>query len=89
MTVKPTLFDAHFHIIDPRFPLQENDGYLPEPFKQGLAPLLDLAEHGVFVKTTGFGRVDFDVAAALRDFSAANPECLLFGTDQPSTRSLS
>lgn len=212
---KPTVFDAHFHIIDPRFPLQENDGYLPEPFtvsqylermsayslrggavvsgsfqafdqsylidaltrlgpdfvgvtqlphhvsdeelirldkagvralrfnlrrggsegleqldrmarrvfdcvgwhtelymdsrhldecvsvirnlplvsidhlglsKHGLALLLNLAEHGVFVKATGFGRVDFDVATALHDFSAANPECLLFGTDLPSTR---
>jgi predicted TIM-barrel fold metal-dependent hydrolase len=25
-------FDAHFHIIDPRFPLIPNQGYLPEPF---------------------------------------------------------
>ncbi|MDX1386166.1 MAG: amidohydrolase family protein [bacterium] len=27
-----TLFDAHFHIIDPGFPLIPNQGYLPEPF---------------------------------------------------------
>lgn len=26
------LFDAHFHILDPRFPLVANHGYLPEPF---------------------------------------------------------
>lgn len=26
------MFDAHFHIIDPDFPLIENNGYLPEPF---------------------------------------------------------
>ena len=26
------MFDAHLHIIDPRFPLIENEGYLPEPF---------------------------------------------------------
>ena len=26
------LFDAHFHIIDPRFPLLPNNGYLPEAF---------------------------------------------------------
>lgn len=26
------VFDSHFHIIDPRFPLQENQGFLPEPF---------------------------------------------------------
>lgn len=27
-----SIFDAHCHIIDPRFPLKANDGYLPEPF---------------------------------------------------------
>ncbi|KAA0109247.1 amidohydrolase family protein [Mycolicibacterium sp. P1-5] len=27
-----TLFDAHFHIIDPRFPLVPNNGYVPETF---------------------------------------------------------
>ena len=26
------IFDAHFHIIDPRFPLIANKGYIPEPF---------------------------------------------------------
>jgi predicted TIM-barrel fold metal-dependent hydrolase len=26
------VFDAHFHVIDPRFPLVANNGYLPEPF---------------------------------------------------------
>jgi predicted TIM-barrel fold metal-dependent hydrolase len=26
------LFDSHLHIIDPRFPLIENQGYLPPPF---------------------------------------------------------
>ena len=26
------VFDAHLHIIDPRFPLQENNGYLPPAF---------------------------------------------------------
>jgi predicted TIM-barrel fold metal-dependent hydrolase len=26
------VFDAHIHIIDPRFPLIENEGYLPEPY---------------------------------------------------------
>lgn len=26
------LFDAHFHIIDPRFPCVPNAGYLPDPF---------------------------------------------------------
>ena len=26
------IFDAHFHIIDPRYPLIENNGFLPEKF---------------------------------------------------------
>lgn len=26
------VFDAHFHVIDPRFPLAPNNGYLPDPF---------------------------------------------------------
>lgn len=26
------VFDAHLHVIDPRFPLVANRGYLPEPF---------------------------------------------------------
>jgi predicted TIM-barrel fold metal-dependent hydrolase len=26
------IFDAHFQIIDPRFPLMENQGFLPDPF---------------------------------------------------------
>jgi len=33
MTTKQfKLFDSHFHIIDQRFPLEENNGFLPEPF---------------------------------------------------------
>jgi predicted TIM-barrel fold metal-dependent hydrolase len=52
----------------------------------GLPHLLRLAEHGVRVKATGFGRVDFDVPAALRSLMAANPHALMFGTDLPSTR---
>ena len=54
--------------------------------KAGLPILLDLAEHGVRVKATGFGRVDFDVPVALRDSTSANPESLMFGNDLPSNR---
>jgi predicted TIM-barrel fold metal-dependent hydrolase len=54
--------------------------------KGGFPTLLALAERGVRVKATGFGRVDFDVKLALRELSAANPEALMFGTDLPSTR---
>jgi predicted TIM-barrel fold metal-dependent hydrolase len=54
--------------------------------KEGLPQLLWLAEHDVRIKASGFGRVDFDVRDALRSLFAANPDCLMFGTDLPSTR---
>lgn len=31
-TSTPRLFDTHLHIIDPRFPLVENNGFMPEAF---------------------------------------------------------
>lgn len=53
----------------------------------GFPTLLKLAEKGMKVKATGFGRVvDIDVRAGLRDLAKANPECLMFGTDLPSQR---
>lgn len=54
--------------------------------KEGFPALLRLAEKGVHVKATGFGRVDFPVGDALRAIHAANPHALMFGTDLPSTR---
>ncbi|MFZ2949730.1 MAG: amidohydrolase family protein [Desulfuromonadaceae bacterium] len=54
--------------------------------REGFGTLLKLAERGVRVKATGFGRVDFDVPTALRELYAANPAALMFGTDLPSTR---
>ncbi|MBK5274465.1 MAG: amidohydrolase family protein [Desulfuromonadales bacterium] len=54
--------------------------------KVGFSTLLRLAERGVRVKATGFGRVDFDVRTALRELYSVNPACLMFGTDLPSTR---
>ena len=54
--------------------------------REGLPTLLKLVEQGIHVKATGFGRVDFDVAQALRALYAANPDALMFGTDLPSTR---
>lgn len=54
--------------------------------RAGLPSLLKLAEQGVRVKASGFGRVDFNVPIALKDLYAANPQCLMFGTDLPSTR---
>lgn len=52
----------------------------------GLPHLLKLVEQGVWVKATGFGRCDFDIAEALQKLYAANPRALVFGTDLPSTR---
>ena len=54
--------------------------------RNGFRTLVRLAEQGIRVKASGFGRVDFDVPSALRQLYAANPSCLLFGTDLPSTR---
>jgi predicted TIM-barrel fold metal-dependent hydrolase len=54
--------------------------------KEGLPHLLWLAERGVRIKASGFGRVDFDVRHALESLFAANPDALMFGTDLPSTR---
>jgi predicted TIM-barrel fold metal-dependent hydrolase len=54
--------------------------------KEGLPHLLRLAERGVRVKASGFGRVDFEVRGALQALYAANPDVLMFGTDLPSTR---
>jgi len=53
---------------------------------EGLPHLLRLAERGIRVKASGFGRVDFDVRSALKALFAANPDTLMFGTDLPSTR---
>lgn len=48
--------------------------------------LVQLAEKGVRVKATGFGRVDFSIIDALKHLYSANPDALMFGTDLPSTR---
>lgn len=54
--------------------------------KEGFPALLDLVEKGIKVKAAGFGRVDFDVASALKEIAKINPDALMFGTDLPSTR---
>jgi predicted TIM-barrel fold metal-dependent hydrolase len=54
--------------------------------KKGFPTLLRLAEKGIRVKATGFGRVDFPVSQALQAIHATNPQALMFGTDLPSTR---
>lgn len=54
--------------------------------RHGFDQVLRLAECGARVKATGFGRGDLDVPAAIRQLYDANPDCLMFGTDLPSTR---
>ena len=54
--------------------------------KDGFKNLLKLAQRGIYVKASGFGRVDFDVSYAISELNKANPNCLMFGTDLPSTR---
>jgi predicted TIM-barrel fold metal-dependent hydrolase len=54
--------------------------------REGLPGLLALVERGTRVKASGFGRVDLDVAAALRAICDVNSEALMFGTDLPGTR---
>ena len=54
--------------------------------KEGFNTVVKLAEKGIRVKATGFGRVEFDVKQALCDLNSANPNSLMFGTDLPSTR---
>ena len=52
----------------------------------GLPLMIEMAERGIRVKASGFGRVNFDVRTALNDLYAANPGALMFGTDLPSPR---
>jgi len=52
----------------------------------GLPLMLEMAERGIRVKASGFGRVNFDVRTALKDLYTANPGALMFGTDLPSPR---
>lgn len=54
--------------------------------KSGFPCLLKLAEKGVKIKATGFGRIDFNASEAIKAFYSANPNSLMFGTDLPSTR---
>ncbi len=52
----------------------------------GLRTLVRLAERGVRVKATGFGRISVEPRVAMTALAAANPECLMFGSDLPSQR---
>jgi predicted TIM-barrel fold metal-dependent hydrolase len=53
---------------------------------EGLPTMLKLAEKGMMVKATGFGRMTLDPVKGVRAIVKANPDCLMFGTDLPSQR---
>ena len=54
--------------------------------KVGLPVLKKLVENGIYVKATGFSRLDFDPVRAIKDLNDINPDAVMFGTDLPSTR---
>ncbi|MFS0782779.1 amidohydrolase family protein [Bacillus sp. 1P06AnD] len=54
--------------------------------KKGFKHLLSMVDRGIRVKATGFGRIDFDPVAAIKQIVSINPDALMFGTDLPSTR---
>jgi predicted TIM-barrel fold metal-dependent hydrolase len=53
---------------------------------EGLPTLVKLAEKGMKVKATGFGRMTLDPVEGIQVLVRANPDCLMFGTDLPSQR---
>jgi len=54
------IFDSHFHIIDPAFPLVSNEGYLPPPFTADayLAEARDLGVAGGAIVSASFQGFD-------------------------------
>jgi predicted TIM-barrel fold metal-dependent hydrolase len=54
--------------------------------RAGLAHLSEVVGRGVWVKASGFGRLDFPVAETLTTLCNANPGRVLWGSDLPGTR---
>lgn len=55
-----SIFDAHFHIIDPKFPLIKNQGFLPKPFlsEQYLRMVKDLNIRGGAIVSASYQGFD-------------------------------
>ncbi|MBB2903143.1 putative TIM-barrel fold metal-dependent hydrolase [Kineococcus radiotolerans] len=73
VAARPPLFDAHLHIIDPRYPLVPNDGYLPPAFttEDYRASTATLGVIGGAVVSGSFQRFDQSyLLAALADLGA-------------------
>ncbi|RUO69888.1 2-pyrone-4,6-dicarboxylate hydrolase [Pseudidiomarina sediminum] len=54
--------------------------------RSGVSQVRKLAEAGVHIKASGFGRTEVNIAEAVKVLYATNPDCLMFGTDLPSNR---
>jgi len=54
--------------------------------RSGVSQVRRLAEGGLKIKASGFGRTEVKVESAVKALYETNPECLMFGTDLPSTR---
>jgi len=54
--------------------------------RRGLPHLLRQVERGAKVKASGFARLDFPAAEAIRAIVDVDPAAILFGTDLPGTR---
>lgn len=53
---------------------------------EGFEDLKALVKQGVYVKATGFGRIEVEPIAAIKELIDINPDAIMFGTDLPSTR---
>lgn len=53
---------------------------------EGFEDLKTLVKQGVYVKATGFGRIEVEPIAVIKELIDINPDAIMFGTDLPSTR---
>ena len=53
---------------------------------EGFEDLKALVKQGVYVKAKGFGRIEVEPIAAIKELIDINPDAIMFGTDLPSTR---
>ena len=82
------LFDSHFHIIDPAFPLIANNGYLPPPFtvEDYLASAAPLGVSGGVVVSGSFQGFDQGyLLSALTDLGPKYVGVTNLPTDIPDT----
>ncbi len=53
---------------------------------EGFEDLKASVKQGVYVKAKGFGRIEVEPIAAIKELIDINPDAIMFGTDLPSTR---